>query len=208
MASSTVSPQTTTDGETTQSSEEGEEDITVMAGSSSSGQPPQGATIVAAPSLDRPAPPEVPPLAPSPSSDSQPPQSVTASSGPSSNGQAKPEADTDALHSVRAKLYYKKDSGFTELGIGTLRVIGGGTTGVQLLLRNDTSLGNILLNVRLTAGVPLNTKSNNVFLVCPPNPPLDKKEAEGEAKAVTYLIRVKTAAMADELVARIQDNLK
>ncbi len=188
--SSVASSQTTTDADTTQSSEEGEEDLTVVAAPSSSqevetpssrdNQPPQAETVAA------------------PSQDSQPSQGQPS--------QADSDVDTDSLYTVRAKLFYKKGGAFTELGVGKLRVIKGGPTDVQLLLRNDTLLGNILLNVRVTTGVPISTKSNNVFLVCLPNPLLDKK-GEGEATPVTYLIRVKTAAMANELVTAIKENL-
>lgn len=76
---------------------------------------------------------------------------------------------------------------------------------VRLLLRNDTSLGNILMNVRLTAEVPMTLTKNNLIVVCPANPPLGK---EGEETGpVTYLIRVKTAQQAEQLHSTVKDNL-
>lgn len=97
---------------------------------------------------------------------------------------------------MRAKLFFKKssDSEFTELGIGQLRVLPGSGEGVKVLMRNDTSLGKVcwflhhwrqlftlchhplqvLLNVRVTTAIPVTSKNNNIFLVCVPNPPLEK----------------------------------
>lgn len=96
---------------------------------------------------------------------------------------------------MRAKLFFKKssDSEFTELGIGQLRVLPGSGEGVRALLRNDTALGKVchllchcktlstissilqvLLNVRVTNAIPVTSKNNNIFLVCVPNPPLEK----------------------------------
>ena len=73
-----------------------------------------------------------------------------------------------------------------------------------LLLRNDTSIGNILINVRVTGDVPMTLTKNNLIVVCPPNPPLEK----GDSDVVTYLIRVKTVQQAEELHTTIKENMK
>lgn len=112
-----------------------------------------------------------------------------------------PSSD-DSLFSVRTKLFYKKDSEYVDLGVGTLKVQSSSSKGtVQLLMRNDTSLGTILLNVRVTASTPMSCNKKSVLLMCPvANPPL---QVEG---AVTYLLRVKTAELAEELLDTIKKN--
>ena len=79
----------------------------------------------------------------------------------------------------------------------------------------------VLLNVRVSGALPVSCRKNNVLLVSPPNPPLEKAvcycESAGElyislqkgeedngSAPVTYLIRVKTAAMATELLQSLQ----
>lgn len=76
---------------------------------------------------------------------------------------------------------------------------------VRLLMRNDTSIGNVLLNVRLTPDMPMMLNKNNIIVVCPPNPPVSKKET---SDTLTYLIRVKTGELAEQLYSTIKDNLK
>ena len=115
-------------------------------------------------------------------------------------------ADDGSLLAVRAKLFYKKKDEFTELGVGTLKVQGANGESVCLLLRNDTSIGNILMNVRVTSDVPMTLTKNNLMVVCPANPPLSK--GGSDSGAVTYLIRVKTAQLAEKLHTSIQESLK
>ena len=89
-----------------------------------------------------------------------------------------------------------------------------------LLMRNDTTLGNILLNVCLSPQLPVSRAGkNNVLLMCPPNPPLELKPTNqseeipvqsGSGEIVTYLIRVKTSQLADqlfELIKKLQSKL-
>lgn len=110
-----------------------------------------------------------------------------------------PVSEEDALYSKRCKLFFKKDGNFTERGVGTLylKSLDGKT---QLLIRADTSLGNILLNIMLSASLPISkTGKNNVLLVCVPNPPLNPKKPDSK-EAIPILIRVKTSEDADELL--------
>ena len=72
-------------------------------------------------------------------------------------------------------------------------------------MRNETSIGNVMLNVKVSADMPLSAKKNSVLLVCPaPNPPLG---SIGEGP-VTYLLRVKTAESAEQLLNTIKENSK
>ncbi|XP_003461368.1 nuclear pore complex protein Nup50 [Cavia porcellus] len=105
--------------------------------------------------------------------------------------------EEDAFYSKKCKLFYKKDNEFKEKGVGTLHLKPTASQKTQLLVRADTNLGNILLNVLVPPNMPCSrTGKNNVLIVCVPNPPLDEKSAGAPA---TMLIRVKTSEDADEL---------
>ncbi|XP_035976458.2 nuclear pore complex protein Nup50 isoform X1 [Halichoerus grypus] len=105
--------------------------------------------------------------------------------------------EEDAFYSKKCKLFYKKDNEFKEKGVGTLHLKPTANQKTQLLVRADTNLGNILLNVLIPPNMPCSrTGKNNVLIVCVPNPPVDEKNA---TIPVTMLIRVKTGEDADEL---------
>ncbi|XP_004845467.1 nuclear pore complex protein Nup50 [Heterocephalus glaber] len=105
--------------------------------------------------------------------------------------------EEDAFYSKKCKLFYKKDNEFKEKGVGTLHLKPTANQKTQLLVRADTNLGNILLNVLIPPNMLCTrTGKNNVLIVCVPNPPLDEKNATAPA---TMLIRVKTSEDADEL---------
>ncbi|XP_008842927.1 nuclear pore complex protein Nup50 [Nannospalax galili] len=111
--------------------------------------------------------------------------------------------EEDAFYSKRCKLFYKKDSEFKEKGVGTLHLKPTANQKTQLLVRADTNLGNILLNVLIPPNMPCTrTGRNNVLIVCVPNPPLAEKNASVPA---TMLIRVKTSEDADELHKILQE---
>ncbi|XP_054438469.1 nuclear pore complex protein Nup50 isoform X2 [Pteronotus mesoamericanus] len=105
--------------------------------------------------------------------------------------------EEDAFYSKKCKLFYKKDNEFKEKGVGTLHLKPTANQKTQLLVRADTNLGNILLNVLIPPNMPCTRMGkNNVLIVCVPNPPVDEKNA---SSPVTMLIRVKTSEDADEL---------
>ncbi|KAM4039688.1 nuclear pore complex protein Nup50 isoform 2-T2 [Anomaloglossus baeobatrachus] len=105
--------------------------------------------------------------------------------------------EDDAFYSKKCKLFYKKDNEFKEKGVGTLHLKTLGDQKVQLLIRADTNLGNILLNIMVQPSLPCTRMGkNNVMIVCVPNPPIDEKNP---TIPVTMLIRVKTTEDADEL---------
>uniref|UniRef100_A0A8C4Q0V2 Nucleoporin 50 n=1 Tax=Eptatretus burgeri TaxID=7764 RepID=A0A8C4Q0V2_EPTBU len=102
--------------------------------------------------------------------------------------------EEEAFYSKKCKLFYKKDGEYREKGIGILHLKPVGEK-TQMLVRADTNLGNVLLNIILQNSLPCSrTGKNNVLIVCVPNPPIDEKGA-----SVSMLIRVKTAEEADEL---------
>ncbi|KAM3925255.1 nuclear pore complex protein Nup50 [Leptodactylus fuscus] len=105
--------------------------------------------------------------------------------------------EDDAFYSKKCKLFYKKDNEFKEKGVGTIHLKTLGDQKTQLLIRADTNLGNILLNILVQPSMPCSrTGKNNVMIVCVPNPPIDEKNPTVPA---TMLIRVKTTEDADEL---------
>ncbi|KAI4586061.1 hypothetical protein MJG53_003848 [Ovis ammon polii x Ovis aries] len=105
--------------------------------------------------------------------------------------------EDDAFYSKKCKLFYKKENEFKEKGVGTLHLKPTANQKTQLLVRADTNLGNILLNILIAPSMPCTrTGKNNVLVVCVPNPPVDEKNA---ATPVPMLIRVKTSEDADEL---------
>lgn len=104
--------------------------------------------------------------------------------------------EKDAVYAKRCKLFHKKGDNYVERGVGMLYIKPLGNAKHQLLLRADTSLGNILLNIQLGPSLPVSRLGkNNVVLMCVPNPPLEHEEP-GPA---TLLLRVRTSEDADEL---------
>lgn len=112
--------------------------------------------------------------------------------------------ESDAIYDKKCKLFYKKDGNYVEKGVGMLylKTVEGGKT--QLLVRADTNLGNVLLNILLSSQIPTTrVGKNNVMLVCVPNPPVDPK-ADSSAPC-PMLIRVKTTEDADELKSKLEE---
>uniref|UniRef100_A0A673H9J0 Nuclear pore complex protein Nup50 n=1 Tax=Sinocyclocheilus rhinocerous TaxID=307959 RepID=A0A673H9J0_9TELE len=111
--------------------------------------------------------------------------------------------EKDAFYSKKCKLFYKKDGEFKEKGVGTLHLKMVAESKLQLLVRADTNLGNILLNIMVPSSMPCSrTGKNNMMVVCVPNPPVDDKNP---STPVPVLIRVKTAEDADELHRILQE---
>lgn len=111
--------------------------------------------------------------------------------------------EDDAFYSKKCKLFYKKDSEFKEKGVGTLHLKHTDDGKTQMIIRADTNLGNILLNIMVQASMPCSrVGKNNVMVVCVPNPAIDEKNP---SSPVPLLIRVKTAEDADELQKTLEE---
>lgn len=118
--------------------------------------------------------------------------------------------EDDAIHSVRCKLFYKKDKEFAEKGLGMLYLKKvdeneeESNVKTQLLVRADTNLGNILLNIMLNKQMSLLKRNNCIQFVCIPNPEIPGVTS---GSPVSMLIKVKNADQAnileDELKKRI-----
>lgn len=113
-----------------------------------------------------------------------------------------PVVEKDSFYSKRCKVFVKGDKTYADRGVGMLylkKVEGSGKT--QLLVRADTSLGNILLNFLLSEGLPTQRMGkSNVMIICLPLP-----DAQGPT---SVLIRVKDESEADALLAEIVKNKK
>ncbi|XP_005936430.1 nuclear pore complex protein Nup50 [Haplochromis burtoni] len=105
--------------------------------------------------------------------------------------------EDDAFYSKKCKMFYKKESEFKDKGVGTLHLKKTPEGKTQMIIRADTNLGNILLNIIVQPSMPCTrVGKNNVMVVCVPNPPVDDKNP---TTPVPLLIRVKTSEDADEL---------
>lgn len=106
-----------------------------------------------------------------------------------------PVVEENSLFDKRCKIFIKKDNNFVDKGVGTLYIKKiNDSEKHQLIMRADTSLGNILLNLVLTSSIPTQRMGkNNVMLVCIPTP-------EAKPPPVPILIRVKTSEEADDLL--------
>jgi len=112
--------------------------------------------------------------------------------------------EDDALYSKKCKLFYKKDGNYVEKGVGMMYLKTADSGKIQLLMRADTNLGNILLNIILNKDIPTTrVGKNNVMLVCIPNPPVDPKATTSQPTPM--LIRVKTSADADDLKDKLDE---
>ena len=101
-------------------------------------------------------------------------------------------------------MFFKRDDDWSELGVGMLNLKKISEKKIQVLVRNDTALGKILLNVCITETTPTSRSGkNNILLMSVPNPPVFVKE-DDNTKPVSYLIRVKTGEGADELLKHLK----
>ncbi|CAH8607812.1 unnamed protein product [Dicrocoelium dendriticum] len=112
-----------------------------------------------------------------------------------------------SVFSTRCKLFYKTDVEWRERGVGNLYIKPLVDNKFQLLIRANTNLGNILLNVLITKEIPIKQQKNNLTLVCVPLPPLPASvskpsEDDTAAKPVPMLVRVKTEEDAFELLKK------
>lgn len=121
----------------------------------------------------------------------------------------KPVTEDDALFSQRVKVFVKNDKQYADRGVGTLYIKevddGKGSKIHQVIVRADTSLGNILLNFRITSDIPTKrVGKNNVMVAClAPEDSKKEKKDDSKPKPVPFLLRVKTEEDADKLLAEI-----
>lgn len=110
----------------------------------------------------------------------------------------KPVVEEESIYSKRCKVFVKEDGHYKDRGTGTLYLKKVKDDKVQLIVRADTNLGNILLNFLLTSAAPPKPLKNNVMIVCVPTPESDA------TKPKSVLVRVKTEDDANELIQEIE----
>ncbi|EEB12786.1 conserved hypothetical protein [Pediculus humanus corporis] len=111
-----------------------------------------------------------------------------------------PVVEEDSIFDIKCKIFVKKEDKFVSRGVGTLFLKPvKDSKKTQVVVRAHTSLGNILLNILLSPGMPIQkTGKNNAMLVCIPTP-------ESEPPPVPVLIRVKTSEECDNLIKKLEE---
>jgi nuclear pore complex protein Nup50 len=109
----------------------------------------------------------------------------------------------------RVKLYYynEEEKKFCDRGIGNLFIkpINNGES-TSLVVRADTTLANILLNVKLSKALPIaKAGPKDVSYLCVPNPPIPKTKSNAPCK---FLFKVKTEDDANELLEKLNEYKK
>lgn len=113
-----------------------------------------------------------------------------------------PVVEEESIYSKHCKVFVKNNDDYASRGTGTLYLKSVQNGKVQLIVRADTNLGNILINVLLGAGIPAKRMGkNNVMLICIPTP-------DAGPKPSSVLLRVKNEDDADELYAELSKHLK
>ncbi|XP_037951305.1 nuclear pore complex protein Nup50 [Teleopsis dalmanni] len=109
--------------------------------------------------------------------------------------------EEDAIYSKKCKVFIKKEGNYTERGVGTLYIKAVDENKKQLIVRADTSLGNVLVNLILNSSIPAQRLGkNNVMMVCLPTPEM--------TQPTSLLLRVKTGEEADDLLENIEKHKK
>ena len=111
-----------------------------------------------------------------------------------------------AVLTKRIKLFYynEKEKKFSDRGIGNLFIkpINDGES-TQLIVRADTKLASILLNVKLSKSLPVSKAGpKDVSYLCLPNPPIPNVESNVPCK---FLFKVKTEEDAAELLEKMNE---
>lgn len=102
-----------------------------------------------------------------------------------------PVKENDAIFESKSKLFYLKNGKYEEHGIGQLYLKSVDDKKIQLIMRNDSALGTIMVNTLLNESVNF-TKRNakNVQLICVPDP-------TKSTKPQTVLFKFKDAQITD-----------
>lgn len=113
-----------------------------------------------------------------------------------------PVVEDDSLYSKRCKVFVKSGADYNDRGVGTLFIKKVEEDKIQMIVRADTNLGNIIFNIMIVEGLPVSRLSkNNVMVVCIPTP-------DAKPPPTSVLLRVKTAEEADELLETIKKHMK
>lgn len=114
-----------------------------------------------------------------------------------------PVVEEGHVYTTRCKVFVKKDGNFADRGVGNLYLKPvPSSEKVQLIVRADTNLGNLLCNFILSASIPTKRLGKkDVMLVCIPTP-------DTKPPPVPILLRVKSPEEADQLLEALEKNKK
>ncbi|KAJ8927113.1 hypothetical protein NQ314_020386 [Rhamnusium bicolor] len=114
-----------------------------------------------------------------------------------------PVVEKDHIYTTRCKVFVKKDGSYGDRGVGNLYLKPiEDSEKVQLIVRADTSLGNLLCNFILSENIPTKRMGKkDVMLVCLPTPDV-------KPPPVTLLLRVKSSEEADNLLEILEKHKK
>ncbi|XP_017779973.1 PREDICTED: nuclear pore complex protein Nup50 [Nicrophorus vespilloides] len=114
-----------------------------------------------------------------------------------------PVVEDNSVYSIRCKVFVKKDGAFGDRGVGNLFLKPvPDSEKVQLIVRADTNLGNLLCNFILSDGIPMQRLGKkDVMLVCLPVP-------DAKPPPTPILFRVKSSEDADELLKTLEKHKK
>lgn len=88
--------------------------------------------------------------------------------------------DSEALYHIKCKLFIKSEEGWNEKGIGIANLKKCNDK-VQLLIRNDTTMGTVILNTLLHDKMPISKSGKNGIMIVATNQ---------DSKTETFLVRV------------------
>lgn len=111
--------------------------------------------------------------------------------------------ENDHIYTTKCKVFVKKDGNFGDRGVGHLYLKPiENSEKVQLIVRADTNLGNILCNFILSVSIPTKRMGKkDVMLVCLPTP-------DFKPPPVPMLLRVKSSEEADKLLEILEKHKK
>nr|CAH7729226.1 unnamed protein product [Callosobruchus chinensis] len=114
-----------------------------------------------------------------------------------------PVEEKGHIYTTRCKVFVKNDSGFADRGVGNLYLKPiEGSEKIQLIVRADTNLGNLLCNFILSKSIPTERKGKkDVMLVCLPTPDV-------KPPPVPMLLRATSTEEADKLLETLEKHKK
>lgn len=114
-----------------------------------------------------------------------------------------PVLEKDHIFTTKCKVFVKKDGSFGDRGVGNLYLKPiENSEKVQLIVRADTNLGNLLCNFILSTNIPTKRMGKkDVMLVCLPTP-------DFKPPPVPVLLRVKSSEEADKLLEALEKHKK
>lgn len=110
-----------------------------------------------------------------------------------------PVVEEGHVYTSRCKVFVKKDGSFADRGVGNLFLKPiPDSVKMQLIVRADTSLGNLLCNFILSENTPTKRLGKkDVMLVCVPTP-------DAKPPPVPLLLRAKSSEEADQLLETLE----